>query len=384
MAHRGFRIRPIAASVAAALVLAACNGEGDDVDDPVDEQAQDEDIDPEQDGPDGPDADAGDDAQQDDDAGDDPAEADDPEDVNESPEPDVDPAEVGADELGMVPVLMYHQLLDDGGSEWDMSPDEFRDELTYLFDNDYRPVRTIDLVRHEFDIPAGTTPVVLAFDDSTRNQAYLDDDGEIHPDSSMGILIDVASEYDDVDPVASLYIISSSIFGGGADGPEIVDALHDAGMEIGNHTHTHPGLGTVDDQTVQDELATTVSVLTDINSDIEVSTLALPLGSMPENPELAASGTGEDGDYNHEAVLLVGSNPAPSPFSADFDPLALPRIQTHPDPEFLNGSAWWFEQLERGEAYQRYISDGDPDTISFPAEREDELADEFADRANPY
>lgn len=385
MLARRTYLRTIAAATGLLLVLAACSSD-EVADDPVDTDATETDdasdpggtSDGDGDGPDEQaDATGPDDVEEPDEEPD--------EEVEEEPaDPQVDPAEVGADELGLVPVLMYHQLRDDGGSEWDMSPDEFRAELTYLFDEGYRPVSTIDLVRREFDIPAGTTPVVLTFDDSPRNQAFLDDDGELHPDSSMGILIDVASDYDDVDPVASLYVITSSMFGGGNDDEQIVTALHEAGMELGNHTHTHPGLASVSAGEVQDELATAAATLQGVDPDIEVATLSLPLGQFPEDRSLAASGSGSDGDYDHEAVLLVGSNPAPSPFHAEFDALALPRIQTHPDPEYLNGSTWWFEQLERGEAYRRYVSDGEPDTISFPEERADEIDPSFEDLANPY
>jgi hypothetical protein len=80
----------------------------------------------------------------------------------------------------------------------------------------------------------------------------------------------------------------------------------------------------------------------------------------------------------------VGYNPAPSPFDADFDPTAIPRIQTHPDREYEFGSAWWLEALEDGNNVRRYISDGDPERISFPEDVGNELAEEYADRANPY
>lgn len=376
--------RLVAATVCVAFLVAACASSSSDdpaptPDDPTGSGTAESEV-PEPDTPPSPEPGQDEIPDPDDaDAADDRADVDDV----DSAGPPVDPAEVGADELGLIPVLMYHQLREDG-SEWDQTPEELRAELTYLFDEGYRPIRTIDLVRDQIDVPAGTTPVVLTFDDSSRGQAYLDDDGQVHPDSAMGILIDVASQYDDVEPVASLYVISSSIFGGGNDGPDILRALHDAGMELGNHTHTHPSLSQVSDTEVQEELATTVAVLGEHVPEAEVATLALPLGQYPQNRPLAAAGSGTDGEYTNEAVLLVGSNPTVSPYHHEFDPLAIPRIQVHADPEFLHGSSWWFTQLERAETYRRYISDGDPDTISFPADRADELDPAFASRANPY
>lgn len=315
------------------------------------------------------------------DAQDEPDEA---EEVDEPAEPEVDPAEVDADELGRVPVLMYHQLNEDGGSAFDMTPEEFRSELEYLFEAGYVPITTAELVRGEIDVPAGRSPVVLTFDDSTRSQAYLTDDGEIHPESSIGILIDVASAYEEVEPVASVYVISSSLFGGRADGEEILAALHEAGMEIGNHTHTHSGLKSLDASGVQKELATNIEAVRSVIPEAELATLSLPLGQYPQDERLAVSGEWQGTAYEHEGVLMVGYDPAPSPFDAAFDAAAVPRIQTNVDPDFEFGSAWWLEVLEHGQSTRRYISDGDPQRISFPEEFEDELGGPFADRANPY
>jgi hypothetical protein len=310
-------------------------------------------------------------------------EPDEPEDV-EPEEPDVDPAEVGADELGVVPVLMYHQLRDGGGSAWDMSPEEFRAELTWLFDNDYVPITTAAFARGEIDVPAGYRPVVLTFDDSTRSQAYLDEDGEMAPDTSMGILIDVAADYDHVEPVASLYVITSSLFGGGADGPDIVAALHDLGMEIGNHSHTHANLRSLDAAGVQAELAQNVATVRDLVPGADVTTLSLPLGIYPDDTGLAVRGSADGVDYEHDAVLQVGYTPATSPFHAEFDGASVARIQTHPDPDFEFGSTWWLAQMEAGGSWSPYVSDGNPDTISFPADRSDDLHPDLDDRANPY
>jgi hypothetical protein len=301
--------------------------------------------------------------------------------------PAVDPAEVGADELGLVPVLMYHQLREDGGGDYDLTPEEYTAELEWLFDNGYRPITTTQLVRGEIDVPAGTSPVVLTYDDSTRSQAGFTEDGGFDPDTALGILVEVASRYDDVEPRASVYTITSSLFGGTADGERVMAELHDLGMELGNHTHNHPSLASLDAAGVQDELATNVARTRELVPDAEVVTLSLPLGIFPEDRSLAVSGSSAAGSYEHEGVLLVGSNPAPSPFSGDFDAYAIPRIRSSPawdggEPDY--GSAFWLEQLERGQNYRRFVSDGDPSTISFPADRAEQLAPGFEDRANPY
>ncbi|MBA0125144.1 polysaccharide deacetylase family protein [Haloechinothrix sp. YIM 98757] len=297
------------------------------------------------------------------------------------PEPDVNPADVGANELGEIPVLMYHRILPDGGGEYDLTPDEFRAELAYLHEHDYHPIRTVDLVRGEIDVPAGTTPVVLTFDDSTREQFGMSGDDEVDSDSAVGILLEFAEEHSDFTPTGSFYVVGS-LFGGTAErGKKLLRQLHEWGFEIGNHTISHANLSRLGASEVQAELAAGAAHIHDAVPDAEVATMSLPHGASPAEPELAQYGSHDGQEYRHEGILLVGSNPAPSPFATEFDPVAIPRIRSGPDGDLESG--YWFEIFER-EPERRYVSDGDPSTISFPEERSEELAPEFADRANPY
>src|SRR5262245_21711020 len=77
----------------------------------------------------------------------------------------VDPAQVQANELGRIPVLMYHRVVGTPASVYDRTPDDFRAELERLARENYVPVTTADLAAGRIDIPAGTHPVVLTFDD---------------------------------------------------------------------------------------------------------------------------------------------------------------------------------------------------------------------------
>jgi peptidoglycan/xylan/chitin deacetylase (PgdA/CDA1 family) len=369
--------------VAATLLLAAC-GSAEDPTEPAAPDGAAEDTADDTEVEDGSDDDADRDGTDDTDDRDDTTD-DTTDDEDAAPAgPPVDPAEVGANELGVVPVLMYHQLREDGGSVYDMTPEQFRSELTWLFDNGYRPITTSQLARGEIDVPAGTKPVVLTFDDSTASQARLTADGELDPDTSLGILVEVAASYDDVEPRASVYVISGALFGGTAAGEQVLEVLHGHGMELGNHTHTHPNLSSLSDADVQDELATNVAVVTDLVPDAEVVTLSLPLGVAPSNRALAERGSAPAGSYEHVGVLLVGANPSPSPFSAGFDALAIPRIRSNVDPAAELESTWWLEVIESGGTNSPYVSDGDPTTISFPAALGERLDPAFAERANPY
>jgi peptidoglycan/xylan/chitin deacetylase (PgdA/CDA1 family) len=366
--------RATALLAAVALSLAACGGEPEpDEGDPLE---QPDPADGEGDA--APEADPADGA---DDGEEDAGDAADDEDAAASA---VDPAEVGANELGEIPVLMYHRILPDGGSEYDLTPDEFRGELEWLYEHDYRPITALQLARGEIDVPAGTTPVVLTFDDSTREQIHYTEDGEIAPDTAVGIMLEVAERYDE-DITASFYVITSSLFGGTAAGPDLLRELDELGFEVANHTHEHTPLRSLDAAGVQREIALNVATVREHLPDAEVATFSLPLGIRPEPVELAFEGEHDGVSYDNEIILLVGAHPTPSPFHAEWSP-QVPRIRSSPswdggEPDY--GSAFWLGVLENNPE-RRYISDGDPGRISFPAELEDQLHEDHAERANPY
>jgi peptidoglycan/xylan/chitin deacetylase (PgdA/CDA1 family) len=366
---------PAALITALALVLAACGtGTDDDAAAPAsDEQDH-----------------AGDGGEAGD-AGDGATDATDGEVTDEPDAPEVHPAEaaaeVEANELGQVPVLMYHRLLEDGGGDYDNTPEQFEGELRRLHEEGYVAITTAELVDGRIDIPAGTTPVVLTFDDSTREQFSLTEDGEVDPDTAVGIMLRLEDELDGFRAAGSFYVLGS-LFGASEErGAELLRELHDLGFEIGNHTAGHENLGQLDAAGVQAALAGGVANIEAAVPGAEVRTLSYPFGIRPQDPALVAEGEHDGVRYTHEAGLLVGSGPAPSPHDAEFDPLAIPRIRSQPDvdpaadPDF--GSGYWLDVLADSPE-RRYVSDGDPDTIAFPDELADQLADGRDDRALPY
>ena len=82
-----------------------------------------------------------------------------------APPPPPDPKAVGANELGEVPVLMYHRITPTPTSVYDRTPQDFRAELERLAAEDYVPVTATDYATGHIDIPAGKHPVVITFDD---------------------------------------------------------------------------------------------------------------------------------------------------------------------------------------------------------------------------
>lgn len=288
-----------------------------------------------------------------------------------------DPAEIAANELGFVPVLMYHQITPHPAGEYDQTPAEFRDELERLYREGYRPVTAASYLAGDLDLPAGTHPVVLTFDDSTGSQLSFTDSGAVSPDSAAGILAEFGARYPDFRPVATFYV-NNDPFGGD---PRALPWLAAHGHEIGAHTADHANLATLDADGVQRELAHNVRAITTAAPGVTVRTMALPLGVYPRERALAAEGSWDGTGYRFEAVMLVGAGPAPAPYGA-IDPLAVPRIRSGRGAVPFD-SGYWLDRLA-AHPEQRYTADGDPARVSFPRHLTAEIGARWADRSNPY
>ena len=95
-----------------------------------------------------------------------------------------------ANELGRVMILEYHKI-DYPEHRWTRTPENFRRDLETLYARGYRLVNLNDVLDGRLATPAGTTPVVLTFDDSSPGQfRYVPRNGsvEIDPKSGLGIL----------------------------------------------------------------------------------------------------------------------------------------------------------------------------------------------------
>ncbi len=119
-------------------------------------------------------------------------------------------------ELGRIMILEYHKI-DHPEERWTRTPANFRRDLEMLYARGYRLVALGDVLDGRIAVPAGTTPVVLTFDDSSPGQfRYLESNGsvELDPQSGMGILESFANERPDFGRSATFYVLP------GANRPE--------------------------------------------------------------------------------------------------------------------------------------------------------------------
>lgn len=290
-----------------------------------------------------------------------------------------DPAAVKANELGSVPVMMYHVVKPDAKGEYDQTPEEFRAELERMHEADFVPVTVQQMVAGDIDIPAGKHPVVLTFDDSSPNQIQIGPDGKPTPDSAVGILEAFEAENPEFTATASFYVNSSPF-----NDPKAVPWLVENGYEVGLHTMNHINLKQSSDATIQKELTLNSEDIKAAAPSAKVNTISLPFGIGPTNKQLLRTGTHEGKSYEVDGALLVGSNPAKSPFNADFDPYAIARIRSGPKSRPVDtDSTYWLDLLDQGK-WTPYTSDGDPEKISYPSTTSVKLGSDWADKGNEY
>ncbi len=285
-----------------------------------------------------------------------------PEEPSEPEIPEIDLEIIRPNELGKVMVLMYHEV---GQKEdtWARTADNFRKDMETLYAMNYRPVNLNDFLDGNINIPAGTTPFILTFDDGTAGQfRFIEEEGSmtIDPNCAVGILLAMSEKYSDFKPAGTFYIFYPLPFRQKNHIEEKLKLLVDWGFEIGNHTYGHENLGKVSPAEAIRSLARHVNATNAILQGYQVNTLALPYGARPKDDSYLIKGEWETIKYENRAILLVGANPALSPFDTRFDPFRLPRVRA--DETELSR---WLDYFEKNPD-QRYVSDGDPDIITVP------------------
>lgn len=280
-------------------------------------------------------------------------------------------------ELGRIMILEYH-LIGYPEAEWRRTPENFRKDLQMLYDNGYYPISVDALVSGKINIPAGKTPFVLTFDDSSQGQfRYIQKGGKwvIDPECAVGIMEQFKKVHPDFPLTATFYVLPAikpglRLFGQEELIGQKLNFLVKHGYEIGNHSYWHQNLGKTDDTGVQKQLALAVKAIQSYIPGYPVRSLALPMGVHAKNPNLEIKGKFEDTAYHHKSIMLVGSGSAPSPYAEEFNPYRLERVQAGDTPW---GPRAFIKKYEKNPEL-RYVSDGNPKTVTFPENNLHKLA----------
>ena len=282
-------------------------------------------------------------------------------------------------ELGNVPIMMYHGIINKPSQEtghtggnvdkdgYNRTTEAFREDLEFYYQNNYRMIRLQDYIDGKIDVEYGKSPIVLTFDDGNDNNLKvtgLDNDGNIIIDenSAVGVLESFKKKYPDYN-VTATFFVNGGLFNQEQYNEKILKWLVDNGYDVGNHTQTHLDIKSSSAERVQKEIVYVYNELEKIIPNKYVNIIALPFGS-PYSKEHAnfkyvLNSTYNNKTYETKAALRVGWEAEVSPFNKNFDKTFLKRIRAYDN----NGKEFDikmnFNLLEK----KRYISDGNINTI---------------------
>lgn len=286
------------------------------------------------------------------------------------------------DELGEVPIMMYHGIHNKKNSEtnytggnvdkdgYQRTSEAFANDLEFYYNSGYRMIRLTDYVDGNIDVELGKSPIILTFDDGLENAIKvtgLDTKGNIiiDPNSAVGILEDFKKKYPDYN-VTATFFVNGGIFQQEEYNEKILKWLIDNGYDIGNHTYTHVNFSQVDSNKSIEEVGKLYELLDKIIPGKYVNIVALPFGSPykldHENMQYIFNTNYNGKEYITKSTLRVGWKSESSPFSQDFNPKFLKRIRAYDNDGKEFDIEMNFKLLENN----RYISDGNKDTIVVP------------------
>ena len=293
----------------------------------------------------------------------------------------------GINELGKVPIMMYHGIKNMKNSEtnytggnvdkdgYTRTSEAFRNDLETYYQKGYRMIKLSDYINGDIDVEYGYSPIILTFDDGNANNIKvtgIDSDGNIIIDSNsaVGILEEYKKKYPDYN-VTAIFFVTNNLFNQPEYNELIMKWLVDNGYEIGNHTKGHNNFSNIDTAKTQEVVGYMYNKLDSILGDKYSKIIALPFGSPynknHDNYKYIINGSYDGVEYQTEAALRVGWEPEVSPFNKSFDKTFLKRCRAYDN----NGVDFDIEMNLRILEKNRYISDGRIDTIVTSSENSD-------------
>ena len=286
----------------------------------------------------------------------------------------------GINELGKVPIMMYHGIKNISNSETDYiggnvdkdgytrTAESFKEDLEFYYQKGYRMVKLSDYINGNIDVPYGKSPIILTFDDGNANNILvkgLDEEGNIIIDenSAVGILESFKKKYPDYN-VTAIFFITNNLFNQPEYNNKIINWLVDNGYEVGNHTKGHNNFSNISTEETEEVVGYMYDKLESIIGNKYSKIVALPFGSQYNkthaNYSHIINGTYNEKTYQTEAALRVGWEPEVSPFDKTFDKTFLKRCRAYDN----NGKDFDIEMVFNNLEKNRYISDGNIETIT--------------------
>ena len=288
-------------------------------------------------------------------------------------------------ELGNVPIMMYHGIHNKTNDEteytggnvdkdgYQRTAEAFRKDLEFYYQEGYRMIHLNDYVDGKIDVELGKSPIILTFDDGLANNIkvtglYESGNIIIDPNSAVGILEEFKKKYPDYH-VTATFFINAGLFSQEKYNDKIIEWLLENNYDIGNHTYSHANLSNTTKEGTIKEIGSMYKILEEKTQGKYVKIVALPFGTpyvkTHANFDSIISGIYGDTTYNTKATMRVGWESEVSPFSQKFDSHFLKRIRAYDN----NGLDFDIEYNFKVLKNNRYISDGNVNTIVVPKEK---------------
>ncbi|PKM41727.1 MAG: hypothetical protein CVV03_11790 [Firmicutes bacterium HGW-Firmicutes-8] len=275
----------------------------------------------------------------------------------------------GVNELGLVPILVYH-LIGDKEGRWIRTPENFRRDLQELYERNYVLVPLNDYLSGNMNLPLGKSPAIITFDDSTAGQfRLLEKDGQttVDPNCAVGILRDFSAKHPGFGHAATFFI-NAQPFAQSQFWQKKLQMLNEWGFEIGNHTYNHKNLKGMTPVQVADEIIKLQEHIQLAVPGYQPRSFAIVQDGLPVSYDAMMKGNIREKEYKHDGVLRWAWSAALSPFDKGYDPGRIQRIQVFQD----NGRSSLVNWLDRITA-KRYVSDGRTATLTIPDSSQDKL-----------
>jgi hypothetical protein len=220
---------------------------------------------------------------------------------------------------------------------------EFLGDLNRFYKDGFRPVTVKEYLSGKMPIAAGASPVIFTFDDANPSQYAILKDGSVDPNCVIGIWQAFAKAHPDFPVKATFYILPNPW-----RQPKLIAQklkyLASVGCEIGNHTFTHPILRKLSDDKVKQEIGSAQLYIEKLGVPAP-TTMAYPFGSSPKNKAILHGFEYKGQEIHITSAMLVGAEPARSPYDPKLEPYRIPRIQANSEPSGLDD---WFDKFEKG------------------------------------
>jgi len=303
-------------------------------------------------------------------------------------------------ELGKVPIMMYHGIREKTSSStgtvggnvdkdgYNRTLEAFRQDLEMYYEKGYRMISLNDYIEGIIDIEYGKSPIVLTFDDGNEDNIKvtgLDEKGNIIIDknSAVGILEEFKKNHQDAN-VTAIFFVNGGLFNQPEYNEKIIKWLIENGYDVGNHTQNHLDIKSSNSEKVQKEIAEVYKTLDQIIPNKYSKIIALPFGSpyskTHENYKYVLNGSYNNYTYETVSALRVGWEPEVSPYDKEFDKTYLKRCRAYDN----NGKEFDIEMVFKNLENNRYVSDGNKDTIVIKEENLNKINENITKKIITY